>query len=42
MIAKIKCIYCFGAGREIIRTPLITLGRFGIFRENCYKSQSTN
>ena len=22
MIAKIKCIYCFGAGREIIRTPL--------------------
>ena len=26
MIAKIKCIYCFGAGREIIRTPLITFG----------------
>ena len=33
MIAKIRCIYCFGAGREIIRTPLITLGKFGIFRE---------
>ena len=33
MITKIKCIYCFGAGREIIRTPLVTFGKFGIFRE---------
>ena len=29
----IKCIYCFGAGREIITTPIITFGKFGIFKK---------
>ena len=23
----IRCIYCFGAGREIITTPIITFGK---------------
>ena len=33
MREKIKCIYCFGAGREIIRTPIISIGKFGIFKQ---------
>ena len=33
MREKIKCIYCFGAGRKIIRTPIISIGKFGIFKE---------
>ncbi len=33
MRKKIKCIYCFGAGREIIRTPIISIGKFGIFKQ---------
>ena len=33
MREKIKCIYCFGAGREIIRTPIISIGQFGIFKQ---------
>ena len=33
MREKIKCIYCFGAGREIIRTPILSIGKFGIFKQ---------
>ena len=33
MREKIKCIYCFGAGRETINTPILSIGKFGIFRQ---------
>ena len=29
----IRCVYCFGAGRVIYRTPIFSIGKFGVFKK---------